>query len=88
MADAYNLMVSAWHAQYAPKLAGEAQQMVKAIAASITEWDETSADLAVLAAQLAHFCDQAMPEEVDGKKYERPTEKIRLLIEKRNLVPA
>jgi hypothetical protein len=83
MADAWNLVAAAWHAQHAPQLVPEAKRMAKTIAASVTDWEETAADLAVIAAVFADFSDRAMPEEVDGKRYERPTEKIRLDMEQR-----
>ena len=88
MADAYNLIVSAWHAQHAPKLAGEAERVAKHVAASVNNWEEIAGNLALLASMFADFCDKAMPEEVSGVKYPRPSAKVMLAIESKNLVPA
>ena len=88
MADAYNLMVCAHHAQQSPEVAKAAERMARTITSRVTDWEDVAANLAILAAKFANFCDQAMPEEVDGKKYDRPSEKIRLAIEANNLIPA
>jgi hypothetical protein len=88
MADAYNLMVCSWLARHRPQLASEAERMVKAICRSVSDWEEVAASLAFLAAEFGNFCDRAMPEaNADGVPYTRPTERYRLEIEKRNLVP-
>jgi hypothetical protein len=90
MADAYNLMVCSWIARHQPKLSGEAERMAKAICHSVTDWETVAASLAFLAAEFGNFCDKAMPEThpVTGVPCQRPTEKYRLAIEGKNLVPA
>jgi hypothetical protein len=88
MADAYNLMVCAWVAHKHPKMEREAKKMAEAICRSVNDWEPVSAGLAFFAAEFGNFADKALPEEFNGKKYERPTERYRLEIEKRNLVQA
>jgi len=87
-ADAFNLMVCAWTARHSPQLSSEAERMAKAISRSVTDWEAVAAALAWLAAEFGNFCDLAMPDEVNGKTYPRPTERYRLEIEQRNMVPA
>ena len=87
-ADAFNLMVSAWTAHHRPQLAREAETMTRAVCQSITDWQAVTAALAFLAAEFGNFSDRAVPDEVDGKTFQRPTDKFRLEIEKRDLAPA
>lgn len=76
MADAFNLMVCAYHAQQSPQLAQETERMAKTIARNVEDWEDVAANLALLAAQLA---TAAGPE---------ISEQIRLAIEADNLIPA
>jgi hypothetical protein len=76
MIDAYNLMVSAWHADHKPLLASEAERMAKAISRSVNDWEEIAGYLALLACRFAHFCDEAIPA---GQI--KPSEKMRQILE-------